>query len=130
MSGEKRMNTAMNRAIGLGSAHEGVGHWWMQRVSSIALIPLTVLVAPPIASAIGSGPEAAQALFASPFFTIIAVLFVAVSFWHLAQGLQVVIEDYVHESWSRTALLLANTMGCAVLAVGGVYAILKISFAA
>lgn len=126
----RRMDTAMNRVLGLGSAKEGVGHWWSQRVTSIALIPLTVLFAPPFIGALGAGHAAVLDLYRSPLHAIVAMLFIAVSCLHLQQGLQVVVEDYVHDKWPRTALLLGNTMGAALLAVAGVYAVLRISFSA
>ena len=122
-----RMKTPMNRVFGLGSAHEGTGHWWSQRISSVALIPLTLLFIPPLAMTTGSGYDAVKALYAQPIHAIVAVLFIAASFWHLQQGLQVVIEDYVHEKWSRTICLLGSILGSWALGVVGVYAILKLS---
>lgn len=120
--------TPRRRATGLGSAGTGVHHWWTQRLSSIALIPLTVLFVVPFAQALGDGHEAVVALYAQPFHAIVAVLFVAVTFHHHAQGLQVVIEDYVHHKAWRTGLLVANTLICGVLGLAGVFAILKIAF--
>lgn len=127
---ESRLDTPRNRVSGLGAAGEGVGHWWGQRISSVALIPLTILFVVPFATTLGGGYEAVLALYANPFHALVAILFAAVTFWHLQQGLQVVIEDYVHEKPMRTTLLLANTFGSAALAVAAIFAILKISFGA
>lgn len=129
MSEKIKMSTPLNIVAGLGSAKEGVGHWWMQRVSSIALIALTPLFGIPFAQALGDGYEAARALYAQPAHALIAILFILVSFWHLAQGLQVVIEDYVHGKGSRTALLLGNTFFCGLMAAAGVFAVAKLAFA-
>ncbi len=130
MAGEQRMDTALKRVLNHGAAGDGVGHWWGVKVSSVALLPLTVLFVLPFATTVGGGHEAMKALYAQPFHAVVATLFVAVSFWHLRQGLQVVIEDYVHDKWPRTTLLLANTLGCAALGVAGVFAILKLAFGA
>ena len=127
--GEKnRMTTPSNIVYGLGSAKEGVGHWWMQRVSAVALMPLTLLFIIPFGQAIGQGHTAVTALYAQPFHALIAILFILVSFWHLAQGLQVVIEDYVESKGSRTALLMGNSLLCGLFAAAGVFAVAKLAF--
>lgn len=127
---KRRMTTPSNIVFGLGSAKEGVSHWWMQRVSSIALIPLTLLFVVPFGQALGQGHAAATALYGDPWHALVAILFIAVSFWHLAQGMQVVIEDYVESHGARTALLLGNMLLCGFGAVAGVFAVAKIAFAA
>lgn len=130
MSDEKtRMTTPSNIVFGLGSAKEGVSHWWLQRVSSIALIPLTLLFAIPFGQTVGDGYLAVRALYAQPFHALVAILFILTTFWHLAQGLQVVIEDYVEAKGLRTAMLLANSLLCGLLAVAGVFAVAKLAFA-
>ena len=121
--------TARARVSGLGSAGEGTHHWWTQRITSVALIPLTILFAIPFARALGSDYGAVLALYANPFHAIVAVLFLGVGFHHLAQGLQVVIEDYVHAKAWRTALLLGNTMFCFTFGLAGIFAVLKIAVA-
>ena len=121
--------TDFARVAGLGSAKEGTGHWWGMRVTSVALIPLTVLAVIPLAQIIGGPREAVMATYADPFNAIVAILFLAVTFRHLQQGLQVVIEDYVHGKAARTAALLGNTMFCAVFGLTGVFAVAKIAFA-
>ncbi|MEL6979756.1 MAG: succinate dehydrogenase, hydrophobic membrane anchor protein [Pseudomonadota bacterium] len=123
------MTTPMNIVIGLGSAKEGVSHWWMQRVSSVALIPLTLLFVVPFGRALGDGYATVTALYADPWQALVAILFIAVSFWHLAQGMQVVIEDYVEGKAARTALLLSNTLLCALGAAAGIFAVAKLAFA-
>jgi len=120
--------TPMGRVIGLGSAKDGVEHWWSQRVSSIALIPLTVLAILPLGRAIGSDLDTVLATYRDPVNALVMILFVAVSFKHLQQGLQVVIEDYVHDRPARTAALLANTAFCAVMGLAGVFGVARIAF--
>ena len=122
--------TPKGMAAGLGSAGTGTHHWWQHRVSSVALIPLTALVVFPFAGAVGEGREAVLATYANPFNAIVAILFLAVMFHHLMQGLQVVIEDYVHQKGWRTGLLLGNQMFCGAFGFAGIFAILKIAFTA
>jgi succinate dehydrogenase / fumarate reductase membrane anchor subunit len=120
--------TDMSRVIGLGSAKEGVEHWWGQRVTAIALIPLTLLFIFPLAAVMGHDWEEARAVYAHPFNAIIAILFIVVMFRHLGLGLQVVIEDYVHGKAARTAAMLANTGFCWFFGLTGVFAVAKIAF--
>lgn len=120
--------TDRNRVLGLGSAHHGAGHWWAQRITSVALIPLTLLFVFPFARALGQSHAEVRAIYHSPWNALVAVLFLGVGFWHLAQGLQVVIEDYVPAKATRTALLLLNTMLNGALAVAGIFAVAKLAF--
>ncbi|MEM1383585.1 MAG: succinate dehydrogenase, hydrophobic membrane anchor protein [Pseudomonadota bacterium] len=115
-------------ASGLGSAHDGSHHWWVQRLSSIALIPLTILFVFPFAGALGGSHADVVAVYSNPFHAIVAVLFVGVTFQHLQQGLQVVIEDYVHHKGWLVALLMGNWMFCGAFGLAGVFAVLKIAF--
>ncbi len=121
--------TPRARVSGLGSAGQGTHHWWLQRISALALLPLTVLFIVPFAGALGGEHSGVLALYARPFHAIVAVLFIAVAFRHLALGLQVVIEDYVHAKAWRTGLLVGNTMFCFAFGLVGVFAVLKIAFA-
>ncbi|MEM1276679.1 MAG: succinate dehydrogenase, hydrophobic membrane anchor protein [Pseudomonadota bacterium] len=122
--------TPRQYATGLGSGKSGTHHWWSMRVSSVALVPLAFLFVIPFAQALGRGHEDVLALYSNPFHAIIAALFVAVSCHHLMQGIQTVIEDYIHQPGWRTAMLLGNAMLCTLLGFAGVFAVLKIAFTA
>lgn len=122
--------TDKSRAIGMGSAKAGVGHWWSQRITSVALVPLTLLFIFPFAAALGGGHEGVRELYANPFNAIVAILFITVGLYHNQQGLQVVIEDYVHGKLALTAALLANILFNGALALTGIFAIAKIAFTA
>ncbi len=122
--------TDRQRVSGLGTAGEGTGHWWSQRVTSIALIPLTFLFVFPFARALGGEFARVREIYANPFHALVAILFLVVTFYHLQQGLQVVIEDYIHAKPARTALLLGNMLLCWVLGLAGAFAVAKIAFAA
>mgnify|MGYP001175236476 CR=1 FL=1 len=114
------------RVHNLGAAGEGVGHWWGQRISSLALVPLTPFFVIPFGRALGGGYEAILATYSHWGNALVAVAFLLVGFWHLAQGLQVVIEDYVPQKSMRVGLLLANTILNGAVALAGVFAILTI----
>lgn len=122
--------TPMGRVIGLGSAKDGVEHWWSQRVTSVALIPLTVAAVLPLGRSIGADFDAVRATYSDPWNALVLILFIAVTFRHLQQGLQVVIEDYVHDRSWRTGLLLTNTGFCWVVGLMGVFGAAKIAFGA
>ncbi|MHA3914048.1 succinate dehydrogenase, hydrophobic membrane anchor protein [Halovulum sp. GXIMD14793] len=118
------------RVSGLGSAKDGTHHFWVQRVTSVALVPLTLLFIFTFAGALGGEYEAVRATYANPWNAIVAILFLLTAFYHLQMGLQVVIEDYVHGTAMRTGLLLANTILTWALALTGVFAVAKIAFTA
>ena len=120
--------TPKGMAAGLGSAGTGTHHWWQHRITSVALIPLTALAIFPFVGALGQDWGVALATYSNPFNAIVAILWLAVTFHHLMQGLQVVIEDYVHHKGWRTGLLLANTLLCGFLGFAGIFAVLKIAF--
>ncbi len=115
---------------GLGTAHEGVGHWWGQRVTAIALVPLTLLFVFPLARNLGSDWEAVRPSYANPFNVIVAALLLIVAFRHLQYGILVVVEDYIHHKPLKTGLLLANIAVCWVLGLTGVYAVARLAFSA
>lgn len=122
--------TPRARVSGLGAAGEGAQHWWHQRLSSVALVPLGILFIVPFVRALGASHAEVLAVYANPFNAVIAVLFIAVGFHHLKQGNQVVIEDYVHDRLWRPVLLVGNTLFCAFFGLVGVFAVLKIAFTA
>ncbi len=122
--------TDFSRVQGLGSAHEGVGHWWTQRLTSVALIVLTPLFVIPFGRALGNGHEALVATYSAWGHALIAAAFVLVGAVHLMHGLQVVIEDYVPGKSLRTGLLIGNTLFGWALAAAGVFAVASILFSA
>ncbi|MEM7545470.1 MAG: succinate dehydrogenase, hydrophobic membrane anchor protein [Pseudomonadota bacterium] len=115
------------RAHGLGSAKEGTDHWWSQRMTAIALIPLGILFIIPFAMNVGAGYEAMIATYTNPLHAIIAALFIIVAFNHLRLGIQVVLEDYVHGALG-TACLILNTLFCTLFGFAGLFAVAKVAF--
>lgn len=122
--------TDYSRAHGWGSAHAGVHHFWVQRVTAIALIPLTILFVFPFADALGSGYEAVRATYRNGWNAFVAISFLIVALWHLKLGLEVIIDDYVHSKPLRLTFLLANIILNAAFAIAGVFAVAKIAFSA
>ncbi len=121
------MRSPLARAIGLGSAKEGVGQWWAERVSAIALIPLTLWFVALIITHTGSDYATFIAWLRTPLATILMTLLLIALFHHTALGLQVVIEDYVH-SGAKFAAVIAVRLGCFTLASAGIVATLRIGF--
>ena len=118
------MRSPIGRAIGLGSAKEGVDHWWLQRLTAVALVPLTLWFVAAIIRLAGADIETVRDWVASPLPAILLVLLVIATFWHASLGLQIVIEDYVHAELAKLGLLMVVRLGCFALAVAGVFAVL------
>jgi succinate dehydrogenase / fumarate reductase membrane anchor subunit len=125
-----RMRSPLGRAIGLGSAKEGVGHWWAQRISALALVPLVVWFVIAIIGLAGAD----RALFIDwvrqPVQAVLLVVLLIATFYHGALGLQVVIEDYVENETLRLGSLIVMRLAAIVFAVRGIFAVLKLSLGA
>jgi len=123
----QNMRTPLARAIGLGSAKEGVGAWWAERVSAVALVPLTLWFAASIIAHTGSDYAAFIVWLRTPPAAILMILLLITLFYHTALGLQVVIEDYVHSA-AKFAAVIAVRLGCCALVTAGAVATLRIAF--
>jgi succinate dehydrogenase / fumarate reductase membrane anchor subunit len=123
----RSMQTPLAKAMGLGSAKSGVGHWWTQRVSAIALVPLTLWFAASVIAHSGSDYAGFLAWLRSPLTMGAMILLLSALFYHTALGLQVVIEDYVHTGF-KFAAVVAVRLGCFALATGGIVAIVRVAF--
>ena len=116
-------------ARGLGSAKDGTGHWWNQRVTAVALALLTPWFIWFAVCQVGVDQTTVRAAIAQPINATLLLAFVLSLFWHAKLGLQVVIEDYVH-GWQEIALQLAIKFACALAAIVSVVAIGRIVFSA
>ena len=123
-----RQNTRspLARAIGLGSAKDGVEHWWAERVSAIALVPLTLWFVASIIAHTSSDYVTFLAWLRTPLASIMMILLLIALFYHTALGLQVVIEDYVHSGVKFAAVVIMRLI-CFALAVAGIISTLRIS---
>lgn len=121
------LRTPLSEARGLGSAKEGVGHWWNQRLTAIALVPLTLWFGFSVALLGTADYYTVVDWIAHPVNAVLLTLMLAVGFWHGALGIQVVIEDYVASEWKKITLLLLVQFAAAVLALAGIFAVLYIA---
>ena len=122
-----KFRSPLKNARGLGSASEGLSHWWLQRVSAVALIPLCLWFVYSVLSILGAPHAAVVAWFGSPLNSSLMLLFVLVSLYHGQIGVQVVIEDYVHTKSLNIGLLLLVKGLSALLAVVAVVSVLKVA---
>ena len=120
-----RLRSPLGRALGLGSAKDGVAHWWAQRLSALAQIPLTIWFVAAIVSLSGASHAAVVDWVASPVPAILLVLLIVTTFYHAQLGLQVVIEDYVHGEGTKLALLLFVKGAAVVLGLASLFAIIR-----
>jgi succinate dehydrogenase / fumarate reductase membrane anchor subunit len=123
----RNMRSPLSRATGLGSAREGTGTWWAERVSAVALVPLTLWFFGSIIAHTGSDYSTFVAWMRAPLVTTMMILLLVALFHHTALGLQVVIEDYVH-SGAKFATMIAMRLGCVALGIAGIVATLRIAF--
>jgi succinate dehydrogenase / fumarate reductase membrane anchor subunit len=127
-SASGRFRTPMSRARGLGASHHGVGHFITERVSGIALIPLSLWGLFAALRLAGLGFDGATEWVAIPHNTVLLSLLIVVALINLKGAVQVVIEDYIPDFTTKTVLVLANLFVCVLGGALGVVAILKVAF--
>jgi succinate dehydrogenase membrane anchor subunit len=124
----KSLRSPLGRVEGLGSAKNGVHHWWLQRLTSIALVPLTIWFMVSLLSLPSLDHVTVMAWMAQSWTALLLILLVLVATYHSQLGVRVVVEDYVHANGMRTLTLVILTFVHALIAVAGVFAILKVAF--
>ena len=125
---ETRLRSPLGRALGLGSAKEGVAHWWAQRITAVALIPLVLWFVIELVALTGADRPAVMAWLHAPFAAIAMVLLLVAVFHHMSLGVQVVIEDYIHTEWLKIGALIVNRFAAFILGAAGIFAVLRIAF--
>ncbi len=128
MSDASSMKTPMKRVRGLGSAKTGTDHFWTQRLSAAATMLLAIALVVVLAGTVGKDAVAARAVLAQPLVAVLLLLFVVSGVAHMRIGMQVIIEDYVHEEGAKVIALGLNTFFSAIIAVVCLFAVLKLSF--
>ena len=123
----KTMRTPLARVRSLGASHSGTSDFWRQRLTAVAMTVLIVPVIVVVLMLIGSNQAYAKQTFSSLPIAIIMLLFIVASAWHMKIGMQVVIEDYVHNEKIKLASVMANNFFCIAVALASIYAILKMS---
>jgi len=122
------MRSPLAVARGFGSAKTGSEHWWVQRLTAVALIPLTLWLVFSLTALVGADHATLVAWLSSPFRLALLILFLLVMFHHAALGLQVVIEDYVQHENIRLAVLVATKLVLWLLAAVAVLSALRTAF--
>ena len=124
----KSLRSPLGSVSGLGSAKGGAHHWWLQRLTSIALVPLTIWFVVSMLSLPSLDHVTLVSWMAQSWTALLLILLVLVATYHSQLGVRVVVEDYVHNNGMKTLTLVTLTFVHALLAVAGVFAILKVAF--
>jgi succinate dehydrogenase / fumarate reductase membrane anchor subunit len=125
--GAPSMRTPLGRVRNLGSSHSGTTDFWRQRITAVAMTLLIIPVLVIIMMLIGSNQAGAKLILGSLPVAIILILFIIASAWHMKIGMQVVIEDYVHNEKLKLASIMANNFFSFAVALASIYAIFKLS---
>ena len=120
--------TPLARVRGLGSAKTGTADFWHQRLTAVANVPLTIAFVLIVVALLGRNHAAAQQILGTPLVAIVMLLFIGSITYHMRIGMQVIIEDYVHDESAKLALIMANAFFCIAIALASAFAILTLSF--
>ena len=123
-----KMSTPLGRVLGLGSAKSGTEHFWRQRLTAVANVPLTVGFILIVVGLLGRNHAAVVQILGSPLVAIVMLLFIGSITTHMRIGMQVIIEDYVHDEVTKLVLLMANTFFAVAVGLACAFAILMLSF--
>ena len=122
------LRSPLSRVLGLGAAKEGVQHWWLQRLTSVALVPLTIWFVVSLLALPSLGHATIVAWMSQSWTALLLIIFVLVAAWHSQLGVRVVVEDYVHGVGAKTLTLVLVSFAHVLIAVAGVFAVLKVAF--
>jgi len=122
------MKTPLGRVRGLGSARSGTEHFWRQRITGVAMVPLSIAFVLVVIYLAKASQATAIATLSRPLVAILMFLFVITGIIHMRLGMQAIIEDYVHEEKLKIAAVMANTFFCLVVGASCLYALLKLNF--
>jgi succinate dehydrogenase / fumarate reductase membrane anchor subunit len=121
------MRTPLSRVRSLGASHSGTSDFWRQRITGVAMVLLMVPVILVVMMLLGRNHAGAAQVLGSPLVAIVMLLFIVASAWHMKIGMQVVIEDYIHNEMAKLAAIMANNFFSVAVALASIYAILKLS---
>lgn len=124
------LKTPLKRARDMGSAKSGAHHWWVMKITSVALIPLTLWLFISILTMVTGNMSYYGIVYwlKNPVVTVLMAVFIAVNFWHAALGGQEIILDYVKSKWIKIPSLMTYHFFCIAAGITGIYAILYIAF--
>ncbi len=121
------LRSPLAKARGLGAAKEGAGHWWLQRMTALALAPLVLWFAFSIATLGAMDYQTLVSWVKLPLVTVILILLIVTAFYHMQLGLKVILEDYIHSEWLKLSAIVLMNFASIALMVAGVLAVLKIA---
>lgn len=122
------LRTPLGKVRGSGSARDGTEHFWRQRLTAIANVPLILFFVGLLISLNGAGYDTVRGVLANPLVTVLMILMIGSALYHMRLGMQVVIEDYVHGEGMKITLLVLNIFFTILVAALSVFALLKIAF--
>jgi len=123
-----KIRTPLARVRGLGASRSGTEHFWRQRMTAVANVPLTIAFVLIVVALLGRNHATAQQTLGTPLVAIVILLFIGSVTYHMRIGMQVIIEDYVHDEIPKLVLLMLNTFFTVAVALASAYAIFKLSF--
>jgi succinate dehydrogenase / fumarate reductase membrane anchor subunit len=121
------MRTPLSKVRGLGSAKEGTAHFWHQRMTALANVPLIIAFVVLVLANVGLDHASAKAFLGQPLVAVVMLLVVGSGVYHMKLGMQVIIEDYVHHELLKVLSLMGNVFFCAIIALAAALAILKLA---
>lgn len=122
-----RLRTPLGRIEGLGSAKSGTQHFWHQRVTAAALVPLSIWFVASALAYVGAEQGAVAAYFAEPVNAVPMFLFILASTYHMSLGVQIIIEDYIHNEGQKIALLMLNRFAAWAIGAASSFALIKMA---
>ena len=123
-----QLRSHLGRVRGLGSSNDGVNHWWMQRLTGVALVPLCLWFVFSIVSLVDANLSSVTNWVGRHFNPVLLVLLVICMFYHAQLGLQVVIEDYIHSEPIKVMLLVVTKLGALFLGACSAFAVIRLTF--
>ncbi|MGH8134401.1 MAG: succinate dehydrogenase, hydrophobic membrane anchor protein [Steroidobacteraceae bacterium] len=121
------LRSPLRAVLGAGPARQGVQHWWLQRLTSVALVPLSVWFAVSLLALPSLDHATVVAWMAQSWTALLLILLVLTAAWHSQLGVRVVVEDYVHGAGARTVTLVVVTFAHVLIAAAGAFAVLKVA---
>ncbi len=121
------METPLGKVRGSGSAGTGTRHWWLQRITAVALLPLVIWFVAGLVGHVGADRDAVTDWIAQPLVAVLMLLLIGTGMFHLRLGIQEVVEDYVHSEGLKVVSRIMLTLACAAVAAVSAFAVLKIA---
>ncbi len=122
------MRTPLGKVRGLGSAKEGTDHFWKQRLTAIANLPLIIFLVWMVITLVGADHGEVVATLSNPIVSLLLLGVILSVCWHMKLGMQVVIEDYIHSEGSKVTLVVLNNFFCIGIGLASAFAVLKLGF--